>query len=49
MIQIFGDKEKVMNSGLSIPFWGAEGIAAGMFTDNHPEGERSKSPLRWFA
>lgn len=47
IIQIIGDKEKVMNYGLTAPLYGPLGIGAGMFTDNQPDAPKSKSPLRF--
>jgi hypothetical protein len=47
IVQIIGDKEKVMNYGLTAPLYGPLGIGAGMFTDNQPDAEKSKSPWRF--
>lgn len=47
LIQILGEKDKVMKYGLSAPIVGALGIGAGMFTDNDPTGPRAKSPFRY--
>jgi hypothetical protein len=47
IMQIIGDKEKVMNYGLTAPLYGPLGIGAGMFTDNQPDAEKSKSPWRF--
>jgi hypothetical protein len=49
IIQVFGERDTVMEKGLSIPGWGAAGIGAGMFTDNQPGVERGKSPWRYLA
>jgi hypothetical protein len=47
MLQIIGEKDTVMEFGLSAPIVGPLGIGAGMFTDNQPTAATSKSPLRW--
>jgi hypothetical protein len=47
IVQIIGDKEKVMNYGLTAPLYGPLGIGAGMFTDNQPDAPKSKSPWRF--
>lgn len=47
MIQIFGEKDNVMEHGLTAPFVGPLGIGAGMFRDNQPDAPLSKSPFRW--
>jgi hypothetical protein len=47
IVQIIGDKEKVMNYGLTAPLYGPLGIGAGMFTDNQPDVPKSKSPWRF--
>lgn len=47
IMQIIGDKEKVMNYGLTAPLYGPLGIGAGMFTDNQPDVPKSKSPWRF--
>ena len=49
MLQIIGEKDDVMEFGLSAPIVGPLGIGAGMFTDNQPTAATSKSPLRWLA
>lgn len=49
IIQVLGERDTVMEKGLSIPGWGAAGIGAGMFTDNQPGVERGKSPWRYMA
>jgi hypothetical protein len=46
IIQIFKDKESVLESGLNIPIVGAAGIAAGVFTDRPGGGSKDvKSPI----
>ncbi len=47
LIQIFGEKDAVMEHGLTVPFVGPLGIGAGMFRDNQPDAPLSKSPFRW--
>jgi hypothetical protein len=48
ILQVFGEKEKVMKYGLSIPVYGAAGIGSGAFRDGAPEGATlSKSPFRY--
>ena len=47
LIQIFGEKDAVMEHGLTVPFAGPLGIGAGMFRDNQPDAPLSKSPFRW--
>jgi len=47
MLQIIGEKDDVMEFGLSAPIVGPLGIGAGMFTDNQPTAATSKSPLRY--
>lgn len=47
LIQIFGEKDVVMQHGLSAPIVGPLGIGAGMFRDNQPDAPLSKSPFRW--
>jgi hypothetical protein len=49
IIQVLGERDTVMEKGLSIPGWGAAGIGAGMFTDNQPGVEKGKSPWRYMA
>ena len=46
LIQIFGEKDNVMEHGLTAPFAGPLGIGAGMFRDNQPDAPLSKSPFR---
>jgi hypothetical protein len=46
VIQIFKEKDSVMQSGLSAPLVGPIGIGARMFKDSDPSGPHSKSPLR---
>jgi hypothetical protein len=59
IIQIFKDKERVLETGLSIPIIGAAGIGAGVFRERPGGGagggnkgndkeENVKSPFRWF-
>jgi hypothetical protein len=57
IIQIFKDKERVLETGLSIPIIGAAGIGAGVFKERPGGGSSSnnsnnkedkpKSPYRW--
>ena len=47
LIQIFGEKDVVMEHGLTAPIVGPLGIGAGMFRDNQPDAPLSKSPFRW--
>lgn len=47
LIQLFGEKDAVMEHGLTAPFVGPLGIGAGMFRDNQPDAPLSKSPFRW--
>jgi len=47
LIQIIGEKDAVMEHGLTVPLAGPLGIGAGMFRDNQPNEPLSKSPFRW--
>jgi hypothetical protein len=47
VIQVIGDKDKVMNYGLTAPLYGPLGIGAGMFTDNQPGVTKSTAPWRF--
>jgi TM2 domain-containing membrane protein YozV len=47
LIQILGEKEKVMEHGLTAPLVGPLGIGAGMFTDSQPDAKPSRSPWRY--
>ena len=55
IIQIFKDKERVLETGLSIPIIGAAGIGAGVFRERPGGGsggsndkeDKPKSPYRW--
>lgn len=49
ILQIFSEKDSVMNHGLTAPVVGPLGIGAGMFTDNQPGVAVGKSPFRWLA
>jgi hypothetical protein len=49
ILQILGEPERVQKHGLSIPIVGHAGIGAGMFTDNNPGAQTSKSPLKFLA
>lgn len=49
ILQILGEPERVQKHGLSIPIVGHAGIGAGMFTDNNPGAQPSKSPLKFLA
>ena len=46
MIQILGNKESVMEHGLTVPLVGAAGIGAGACLDDQPGATQGKSPLR---
>lgn len=47
IIQIFKNKERVLDTGLSIPVSGAAGIGAGVFKDKPGTIGEAKSPWRW--
>jgi hypothetical protein len=47
IIQIFSHKERVLKTGLSIPFFGAQGIATGVFKDEPGVEGEAKAPWRW--
>jgi hypothetical protein len=49
LIQILGEKDSILKNGLSIPAFGPAGIGSGMFKDDQPDAEPSKSPLRYLA
>lgn len=49
ILQILGEPEQVQKHGLSIPGLGPAGIGAGMFTDNNPGAQTSKSPFKFLA
>lgn len=49
ILQILGEPEQVQKHGLSIPGLGPAGIGAGMFTDNNPGAQTSKSPMKFLA
>lgn len=49
LIQVLGEKDSVMKNGLSVPFFGATGIGAGMFKDDQPNATPSRSPFRFIA
>jgi len=49
ILQICGEPDQVQKHGLSIPWLGAAGIGAGMFVDNNPGAQTSKSPWRFLA
>lgn len=49
MIQILGNKESVMEHGLTVPLVGAAGIGAGACVDSQPGASQGKSPLRLLA
>lgn len=49
ILQILGEPERVQKHGLSIPIVGHAGIGAGMFVDNNPGAQTSKSPWRFLA
>jgi TM2 domain-containing membrane protein YozV len=47
LLQILGEKETVMEHGLSAPLVGSLGIGAGMFVDSQPGATPSRSPWRY--
>lgn len=47
ILQILGESEQVQKHGLSVPIVGHAGIGAGMFVDNNPGAQTSKSPWRF--
>lgn len=47
LLQVVGEKESVMEHGLSAPFVGPLGIGAGMFMDSQPDAKPSRSPWRY--
>jgi hypothetical protein len=47
LLQILGEKETVMEHGLSAPLVGSLGIGAGMFMDSQPDTKPSRSPWRY--
>lgn len=49
MIQVFSEKQSVMEHGLHAPLVGGLGIGKGMFRDLEPDTPTSKSPLRYLA
>ncbi len=49
LLQVIGEKESVMEHGLSAPFVGPLGIGAGMFMDSQPDAKPSRSPWRFLA
>ncbi len=49
MIQIFGDSDLVKKYGLTVPFFGAQGIGAGVFREEPGVLGDARSPFRWLA
>ena len=49
LLQVIGEKETVMEHGLSAPLVGSLGIGAGMFVDSQPDAKPSRSPWRFLA
>lgn len=47
IIQVFSHKERVLKTGLSVPFFGAQGIATGVFKDEPGVEGEARSPWRW--
>lgn len=47
LLQILGEKETVMEHGLTAPLVGSLGIGAGMFMDSQPDAKPSRSPWRY--
>jgi hypothetical protein len=47
ILQIFGYKDIVLKSGLSVPLFGAQGIGAGVFKDLPGVEGEAKAPWRW--
>jgi len=47
LLQVIGEKETVMEHGLSAPLVGPLGIGAGMFMDSQPDAKPSRSPWRY--
>jgi hypothetical protein len=47
LLQILGEKESVMEHGLSAPLVGPLGIGAGMFVDSQPDAKPSRSPWKY--
>jgi hypothetical protein len=47
LLQILGEKEAVMEHGLTAPLVGSLGIGAGMFVDSQPAATPSRSPWRY--
>jgi hypothetical protein len=47
ILQVYGEKDKVMKYGLAIPIYGASGIGSGAFSDGATGEEKGKSPFRY--
>ena len=47
ILQVFGYKDRVLKTGLSMPYFGAQGIGAGVFKDLPGVEGDAKAPWRW--